>query len=116
MATLLVEGSSIRIHLGSWERLAALRGDLVFPRTAVVSMRPTDDVLLEVRGVRAPGFGLPGHAAIGTWRGRGYRDFVAVYWRRRRGIVITLQGQRYDRVVISSGETVTVPQRIAEAV
>ena len=116
MATLLIEGATVRIHLGPWERLGAFRGDLVLPRTGVVSMQPTDDVLSEVRGLRAPGFGLPGHAAIGTWRGRGFKDFVAVYWKRPRGIVITLQGQEYDRIVISTGSTVEVPQMIAEAV
>jgi hypothetical protein len=116
MATLLVEGATVRIHLGPWERLGALRGDLVVPRSSVVSMVPTDNVLGEVRGVRAPGYGLPGHAAIGTWRGRGFKDLVAVYYKRRRGLVITLQGQEYDRIVISTGATVDLPQRIAEAV
>jgi hypothetical protein len=116
MAMLLHQSASIRVRLGPWERLGAMRGDLVIPRSAVVSMRPTDDVVRELRGRRSPGYGMPGHAAIGTYRGRGYKDFVAVYWKRRRGIVITLQGQDYDRVVISTGETVEVLQRIAEAV
>jgi hypothetical protein len=116
MATLIDEGASIRIQLGPWERLGALRGDIVVPRSAVVSMQPSDDVVREVRGVRMPGYGLPGHAVVGTWRGRGFKDFVAVYWRRRRGLVITLRGQEYDRIVISTGNTVDVPQSIAEAV
>jgi hypothetical protein len=116
MATLLDEGGTIRIQLGPWERLGALRGDLVIPRSGIVSMRPSDDVVREVRGIRAPGYGLPGHAVVGTWRGRGFKDFVAVYWKRRRGIVITLEGQEYDRVVISTGNTVEQLQRIAEAV
>jgi hypothetical protein len=116
MATLLVEGDAIRIHLGPWERLGAMRGDLVVPRSAVVSMRASDDVVREVRGVRAPGYGLPGHAVIGTQRGRGFKDFVAVYWKRRRGIVITLRAQEFDRIVISTGNTVNATQSIAEAV
>ena len=116
MATLLDEGSNLRIHLGGWERLGALRGDLVISRTQVASMRVVDDVVQEMRGIRAPGYGFPGHAAIGTWRGHGYKDFVAVYWKQRRGVVISLTGADYDRVIVSTGATVELPQRIAPAV
>ncbi|HTY72163.1 MAG TPA: hypothetical protein VMI11_07020 [Actinomycetes bacterium] len=116
MATLLQEGESYRVHLGSWERLGALRGDLVIPRSSVVDIRMVPDVVAEIRGIRAPGYGLPGHAAVGTWRGRGFKDFVAVSWRQRRGVVITLSGQEFDRVVLSSGPVVEVAQRMAPAV
>ncbi len=32
-----------------------------------------------LEGIRAPGYGMPGHGAVGTWRGKGWKDFVAAY-------------------------------------
>ena len=33
----------------------------------------------ELSGLRAPGTGLPGVIALGTWRGRGQKDFAALF-------------------------------------
>jgi hypothetical protein len=78
-------------------------------------VRPTEDVVAEIRGMRAPGYGLPGHAAVGTWRGHGYKDFVAVYWKQRRGIVITMKDFPFEQVIVSTGTAITLPQRISPA-
>ncbi len=53
-----------------------------------------------VRGLRAPGTGVPGRVALGTWRRWHGKDFVAAY-RHDPGVVIDLVDQPYDRVVIS---------------
>ena len=36
-------------------------------------------VVGELRGLRAPGTGIPGVIALGTWRSKGAKDFAAVY-------------------------------------
>lgn len=48
------------------------------PLTAVRSVRAAGRAYSELRGIRAPGTGLPGAIALGTWRYRGGPDLVAV--------------------------------------
>ncbi|MGH8870140.1 MAG: hypothetical protein ACRDYU_19395 [Actinomycetes bacterium] len=100
MAVVSVDGETVRMRLSPWERLGALRGDLAFPRRWVDEVRVVPSALRAVRGLRAPGTGCPGVIALGTFRGRGYRDFAAAY-RNRPGVVVELSGGPYARLVLS---------------
>ena len=62
-----------------------------------------------LRGLRAPGLGLPWVRAIGTWRGKGYKDWVSVS--RGGAVVLELKNQKFARAVIS----VANPQEIVDA-
>jgi hypothetical protein len=94
-------GQEVIVHLSLPEKVGALRGDLAFPRSAVVDVRPVQRADREVRGMRAPGTALPG-VRLGTWRvGHHARDFIAVFG-RGPGVVIELQGATFGRVVLTT--------------
>lgn len=101
MASLAVEGDSLVLRLGRWERLGALRRhELRVPVAKVTEARRVDDAYAEVRGLRIPGTGIPGRLLLGTWRARGLTQFVAVRG-RGPGCVIDLSGERFDRWIVS---------------
>ena len=49
-----------------------------------------------LRGVRAPGTGLPYVVLIGVMRGKGYKDFCVIK-RRKPGVIITFTSGKYER-------------------
>ena len=98
MAQVAVRDGALVVELSAWERLAALRGNVRVPREQVAHVQVVDDAGREVQGLRAPGYDLPGHAKLGTWRRRGGRD-VVVARAHRPGLVVTLTSG--DRVVLS---------------
>ncbi len=114
MAHLDLTPDQLRLRLSRWERVGALHGDVAIPRDAVRSVRVVPDPLRAVKGLRAPGYGLPGHASVGTWRGRGWKDFVVAY-SGRPGVVIELRRDRpepdFRRLVVS----VENPETVAAA-
>jgi hypothetical protein len=104
----------VRVRLSRWERVGALHGDLAIPRDAVLNVDVVADTTSAVEGIRAPGYGLPGHAAVGTWRGRGWKDFVVAY-AGRPGVVIDLRSDRSDTEFRRLVVTVDDPETIAAA-
>jgi hypothetical protein len=101
MVQLLIDGDDLTVRLGPWERLGALRrADVRVPLAAVVSARSVDSAYAEVRGIRAPGTGVPGRLLLGTWRRRRAKDFVAVSG-KGPGVVIDLDGEGFSRLVVS---------------
>lgn len=100
MATVKISNNSVEIALTRFEKVAGLLRDLRVPRSAVTSATAVDNGLRALRGLRAPGLGMPGVKAIGTWRGRGYRDFVSTG--RGPAVVLELAGQKFARVVVAA--------------
>ena len=82
MATFVITGDMLRLHLSAWERAAAFHGDITVPLDAVKEVQVEEDPWGSLRGIRAPGTGIPGVIAYGTRRYRGGRDFAAVLARR----------------------------------
>lgn len=89
----------IAVRLNPIEKLGALHGDIRVPRSAVraayVAAAPWD----ELRGIRAPGTGLPGVIMLGTMRGSFGADFCAVY-RRKPAVVVDLDGRGFRRLIL----------------
>jgi hypothetical protein len=115
VARLVPLGSTLTLRLSRLERLGALVGE--DPRVelvAVRSVRATADPWAELRGIRAPGTGLPGLIALGTRRSRAGRDFAAVY-RRGPGVVVDCEGAPWARIVVSSDEAEAVAAEVARA-
>jgi hypothetical protein len=100
MATVELSGRTLTIRLSTWEKVAGLHGDVGIPVDAIRSAEVVDDPLGATRGIRAPGLGLPGWRKLGTWRGRGFTDFVAVE-RGRSGIRLHLADQPFDSVLFT---------------
>ena len=115
MARLIVGGDVLRVHLSIFGRIGAcVSSDVVVPLAAVRSVRWTEDAWSEVRGVRAPGTGLAGVIALGTWRHPLGRDFVAVYG-RGPAVVVELTGHRLSRLVVSSSDAEGLAEDIGAA-
>lgn len=102
MAELTVVNEQLHLELSTWEKVGALqRNDLVFPMASIASVARVDNARKPIRGVRLPGTGWPGRVALGSWRTRRTVDFVAVY-RNDAGYLVEFDGQRFDRLIVSS--------------
>ena len=112
MATLAVEGDRLVLHLSVLERIGGMvGGDIDMPLSAVTAVRVAPNPSKELRGVRSPGTGWPGVIALGHRRGKGVHDFAAVY-RNRPSVVVELEGQRFDRLVVSCDD----PEAVAAGI
>ncbi|MDQ2898110.1 MAG: hypothetical protein M3Y09_21190 [Actinomycetota bacterium] len=102
MAALRIEGEDLVVALTGLERIAAFHGDLRVPRALVRTMRVEPDPWCALRGIRAPGTGLPGVIAYGVRRSTGDRpDFAAVHG---RGPAIRIEldpSARYARLLVT---------------
>ena len=114
MAKLTVNGTDLEVKLSPWEKLGAMRGDVSVPLGAVREVRLSGEPWHELRGIRAPGTGIPGVIALGTRRGDGLRDFAAVYG-RRPAVVVETNGDPFDRLVVSCSDAADHVERIASA-
>jgi hypothetical protein len=91
MSTIDVTGTALVVRLSRAEKVLALTGDLQVPLDAVLSAEAVEDALGAVRGIRAPGLGIPGYRMLGTFRGRRTRRFVDVR-RRQPAVRVRLRG------------------------
>ncbi len=95
-----VAGGRVEVVLSQKERLAALRGDVSAALDEIAAVRVSPHPFGELRGIRAPGTGVPGVIAIGTWRHRGGKDFVAIYRRRPAVVVELAAGSEFERFIV----------------
>jgi hypothetical protein len=115
VARLLVGGDDLQVLLSWLERFGAFAGYGFSVRLAAVgAVRVSDDPWSELRGMRAPGTGLPRVIALGTWRHSLGRDFVAVYG-KRRAVVVDLAGERFAQLVVSRTDADRVADEIRAA-
>ncbi len=102
MAHLKIDDRQLTVELSGWEKAGAIRwSDVSVPLSAVTSVKRLDNARDGIRGMRAPGTGLPGVIALGSWRTRRTVDFVAVT-RNEPGYLIDLEGEHFDRLVVST--------------
>ena len=85
MADLAIDGNAALVRLSVREKLRAFRGRSRAPDRRDVDP-VSDDQWSELRGMRAPGTGIPGVIALCTRRAPGIRDFAAVFGRRRKAV------------------------------
>ncbi|MEY2566356.1 MAG: hypothetical protein QOE35_885 [Actinomycetota bacterium] len=111
MAVMRIDGDDLVVELTGWEKAGALRGDVRVPRRSVREVRLVDDAMAAVKGLRAPGTGWPGVIALGTWRRRGAKDFVAAY-RHRPGVVVELDGAPFARLIVSTDDPAAVVEAL----
>jgi hypothetical protein len=103
MARLNREGNNLVLSLSFWEKIGALHSS---PRTSVASIEKIEfaEKLWNskvLRGVRAPGTGIPYVVLLGTMRGRGYRDFVAIKG-NEKGVILTLNSAPFTRWIFTT--------------
>jgi len=102
MAKLVKVGSELILELSIWEKLGALHNS---PRISADSVEKVEFIdqlwgSSTLRGIRAPGTALPYVVLLGTLRGRGYRDFVAMSG-RGEGVVVTLKSGPFARWIFT---------------
>jgi len=114
VAKLQVEGDELVVTMHSAEELGAVHGPVRVPLSAVSAVRVVDDPWAELRGLRAPGTGIPGVIALGTRRGGFGKDFAAVY-HHRPAVVVDLTGAEFSRLVVTADDAAEVAARIATA-
>ena len=107
MALLRRVGDEIVVTLNDLEKVGALRGDVRVPFTAVRSVRVSPSPFVDLRGMRAPGTGIPGVIALGTWRSKGAKDFAAVY-RGGPAVVVKPEGAEFRRLIVSAHDAAAV--------
>ena len=114
MATLRREGDEVVLKLNELEKAGALHGDVRVPAGAVREVRVSTTPFRDLRGIRAPGTGVPGAIALGTWRHRGGKDFAALY-RGGPAVVVELDGAEYGRLLVSAHDAADVAAALSEA-
>jgi hypothetical protein len=113
MATVRREGGEIVLKLNDLEKAGALHGDVRVPATAVREVHVSTRPFRELRGIRAPGTGLPGAIALGTWRYRGGKDFAALY-RGGPAVIVELDGAEWGRLLVSAHDAADVAAALRE--
>ena len=102
MAEIEIGNGELTIQLNKQEMVGALRkSSVVVPLESIIEVTRLDRARDGIRGIRAPGTGLPGVIALGTWRHSSGKDFIAVY-RNGPGYALELTHQEFERIVITS--------------
>ncbi len=114
MAKLEVEGDELVVTMHTAEELGAFHGPIRVPLSDVSRVRAVADAWNELRGIRAPGTGIPDVIALGTRRGSFGKDFAAVY-HHRPGVVVELHGEEFSRLVITDDDAESVAALVAAA-
>lgn len=115
MVFVSLDARTIAVRLTLLERVFALHGSISVPREAIRSATAVPDGLAAVRGIRAPGLGIPGWVKFGTWRRRGTRTFALV---KGRGPALHLQMSDgpIAEVLVSTSDADTLANRLSTAI
>jgi hypothetical protein len=102
MATVKVVGDELVLELSFWERVGALHSSPRVSLNAVTKVEFIDNLWSNkvLRGVRAPGTGIPYKVLLGTMRGREFRDFTAIKG-RGAGVEICLNEGPFERWIFT---------------
>ena len=102
MAKVLEEENNFKLSLSFWEKIGGLHKDLVVPKETLIKktvhQNPWSKEVL--RGVRAPGTGIPYVVLLGTMRFKGGKDFTAIY-KRRPVSVYEFKSGEFKRWIVS---------------
>jgi hypothetical protein len=119
VASLVVEGNELVVTLSAVEKFGAFRGNVRVPLSAVKSVVVEPDPWSALRGMRAPGTGMPGVVAYGVRRLPGVcRDFAALTGRGPAVRVDLTQDSPFGRLLVSVADpeaTVTSVQQALTA-
>ena len=98
MAHLVISGEKVRLSLSILEILGAFHGSPEVNLSEVESIELLDSPWVRdvLKGVRAPGTGVPFVVMLGTMRYLQGKDFVAIY-RRKPAAIVTLKSGEFKR-------------------
>ena len=115
MAELQIDGDELVLHMTTFEKAEGVHGDIRVPLSSVTSVRSVETAWPdELRGIRAPGTGIPNVVAVGTRRGSFGKDFAAVHG-KGPAVVLDLEGQAFDRLVFTADDAAGVVAQVQGA-
>jgi hypothetical protein len=114
VADLRLEDGELVLHLHATEKAEGFHGDIRVPLSSVTAVRVVEDPWPELRGIRAPGTGLPEVIAVGTRRGGFGKDFAAVHG-KGPAVVVELLGAAYGRLVVTADDADAVASSLQGA-
>ena len=102
MANIIDHGSEIELSLSIREKIAALHGNLIAKKSDLISRKVVEKPFRSglLKGVRAPGTGIPFYILLGTMRYKGGKDFTMIYGNRPVEVFEFKSGP-YKRWIIS---------------
>ena len=102
MARIKVIGDEVILELSFWERVGAIHSSPKVSISAVTKIEFVEKLWSNevLRGMRAPGTGIPYVLLLGSMRGREYCDFAAIKG-RGAGAVITFSEGPFERWIFT---------------
>jgi len=102
MAKVIENGTKLTLTLSPFEKLGAFHGNISIDKSQVLSIQESENPwnLGVLRGIRAPGTGIPFVIMLGTLRHRDGKDFAAVY-KRRPVRIYNLKDAPYKRWIVT---------------
>jgi len=104
MAELRIEGDELVLELTTVEEIEGVHGTVRLPASSIRSVEVLDDAIHAVHGMRAPGTGIPGSTAVGTFRSPDEKMFAVVHHDTPRGVRVRLEGADYDELIVGCAE------------
>ena len=102
MARVIDDGEFFTLKLSILEKVGALHGNIKTAKANLIEItnaeNPWQSTVL--RGIRAPGTGIPYVILLGTMRYKKKKDFTAIY-RRRPVEIYTFKDAEFERWIIS---------------
>jgi hypothetical protein len=102
MAKVIDDSEFLTLKLSILEKVGALHGDIRVLKSNLVAIQTAENPWRStiLRGIRAPGTGIPFVILLGTMRVKRRKDFTAIY---RRGAVdiYTFKDSDFERWIIS---------------
>jgi hypothetical protein len=102
MTKIIESVQNIELFLSTWEKMASLHGNLVASKSDLISRKVVEKPFRSglLKGVRAPGTGIPFYILLGTMRYKGGKDFTMIYGNRPVEVFEFKSGP-YKRWIIS---------------
>lgn len=114
MASVEVRQGELIVTLTRLERLAALRGGIRVPLSAIQSVCADPAPWSSVRGIRVIGTGVPGMLAYGVRRMTGQGpDFAALHGRGPALRIECAPGAPYSRIIVSVADAPSAAQELS---
>jgi hypothetical protein len=117
MANLAIEGAELVVHLSAVEKLAAVRGsDARFALSSVTDVAVEPNAWAALRGIRAPGTGIPNVIAYGTLRHRDGKDLALVRGGKKPGLRVDFSPEApFARLIVTVADPDASAQQIRRA-
>jgi len=102
MAKIIDHGEELELSLTKREKIAALHGNLVASKSDLIAQKVVEKPFRSglLKGVRAPGTGIPFYLLLGTMRYKDGKDFTIIY-RNKPVEVFEFKSGPYKRWIIS---------------